>query len=640
MLRYLTAAIFIAIPFEPTHGAINSYGNVDPIGPSYWKGTVGDTSFGAVSIDNGSQLSSSSVYLGQAAGATGLVSVDGAGSSLNSYGSLQIGLFGAGLLAVTNQGMLSTNSSVVGNASGATGLVTIDGSETTWSNANGIYVGSGGAGTVSVTNGGKVETTSGTLAASSGTGMISVDGAGSIWSSSAFLWIGSRGHGVLAISNGGEVNVDHNVALGIQDSGSGAIHLNNGTLTAGSVSGDLGNITGTGDVYARGIVSDLDLVFDSSHGLNRTLTLNEGPGQNVTLHLEIDGSGSMGVGWAGTGTMTVRDGSIVNSANGYVGWGARSQGTVAVAGPGSIWATQDELIIGQRGRADLTITHGGIVRSGYAHIGNAPGSTGSVSVEGTGSAWINQGAGIGIGSSGVGSLRVLNGGFVHDANVALTGIGYDPTGQGRLIVDGANSQVAIEGQLDIGHYGVGIVFITNGGLIRVGEGLAIDVAGDGDSFVNMASNGKLALAGDAEDSLMHFLELIHGTAAIRYWDDEIGQLASLTTAISGDDYTLEYLTTGDLAGYTLLTVTAPGPEGDFDRDFDVDGADFLAWQRGESPAGLGPSDLRDWQANYGWVAASAPSATAVPEPAGLLLALAGITMAILTHTTCASRIRD
>lgn len=32
-------------------------------------------------------------------------------------------------------------------------------------------------------------------------------------------------------------------------------------------------------------------------------------------------------------------------------------------------------------------------------------------------------------------------------------------------------------------------------------------------------------------------------------------------------------------------------------DGDVDGRDFLVWQRGESPASAG--DLADWQANYG-----------------------------------------
>ena len=64
---------------------------------------------------------------------------------------------------------------------------------------------------------------------------------------------------------------------------------------------------------------------------------------------------------------------------------------------------------------------------------------------------------------------------------------------------------------------------------------------------------------------------------------------------------------------------AAGLNGDFDVDGDVDGDDFLEWQRGTAT----PADLALWQGNYG-----APSGTAtnsaVPEPASvLLLGIAG-----------------
>jgi hypothetical protein len=60
--------------------------------------------------------------------------------------------------------------------------------------------------------------------------------------------------------------------------------------------------------------------------------------------------------------------------------------------------------------------------------------------------------------------------------------------------------------------------------------------------------------------------------------------------------------------------------GDFDGDGDVDGRDFLAWQRGESPDPLSAGDLEDWQTNYGMTApVVAEAVTAVPEPSGLLL---------------------
>ncbi len=60
------------------------------------------------------------------------------------------------------------------------------------------------------------------------------------------------------------------------------------------------------------------------------------------------------------------------------------------------------------------------------------------------------------------------------------------------------------------------------------------------------------------------------------------------------------------------------PGGDFDSDGDVDGSDFLKWQRD----GLSAGDLADWTANYGPASAAAASA-AVPEPTSLLLLVLG-----------------
>jgi hypothetical protein len=59
--------------------------------------------------------------------------------------------------------------------------------------------------------------------------------------------------------------------------------------------------------------------------------------------------------------------------------------------------------------------------------------------------------------------------------------------------------------------------------------------------------------------------------------------------------------------------------GDFNGDDLVDGRDFLAWQRGDSPNPFSNDDLADWQSNFGVGAFNA--ATAVPEPGCLALIL-------------------
>jgi hypothetical protein len=65
--------------------------------------------------------------------------------------------------------------------------------------------------------------------------------------------------------------------------------------------------------------------------------------------------------------------------------------------------------------------------------------------------------------------------------------------------------------------------------------------------------------------------------------------------------------------------------GDFDADGDVDGQDFLRWQRGESPNPRSAVDLADWRANFGARAAAVAAATPLPEPPAAGLAIvAGI----------------
>jgi hypothetical protein len=63
--------------------------------------------------------------------------------------------------------------------------------------------------------------------------------------------------------------------------------------------------------------------------------------------------------------------------------------------------------------------------------------------------------------------------------------------------------------------------------------------------------------------------------------------------------------------------------GNFDHDNDVDGADFLAWQRGQSPTPFSLTDFADWQANFGADLSAAPASAAVPEAAAFQLAASG-----------------
>ena len=81
----------------------------------------------------------------------------------------------------------------------------------------------------------------------------------------------------------------------------------------------------------------------------------------------------------------------------------------------------------------------------------------------------------------------------------------------------------------------------------------------------------------------------------------------------------------EFAGRQFLYPYVPPQPGDFDGDGDVDGYDFLTWQR---DPGIG--ELTDWQANHG-AANSLSASQAVPEPTGILL-ITSYVVAIIPST--------
>lgn len=72
--------------------------------------------------------------------------------------------------------------------------------------------------------------------------------------------------------------------------------------------------------------------------------------------------------------------------------------------------------------------------------------------------------------------------------------------------------------------------------------------------------------------------------------------------------------------------------GDFDFEGDVDGRDFLIWQRGDSPLPTSATDLAAWQANYGSVAAATANLSAIPEPSTACAAMVGIAVMFLQRS--------
>ncbi len=561
--------LFLCIPAAPICAAITGTGGVTPANPVSWSSSttayVGETTSGSVTVDSGSDLLSAYAYIGYSAGYMGKVTVDGAGSTwINSY-DISVGLSGNGTLNVTGGGNVSNSTGSIGIYSGSTGVVTVDGTNSKWTNSTNLYVGRSGNGTLKITGGGNVSGQyydgqfiySIYIGSNSGsTGFVSVDGSNSKWTNGGILYVGSSGNGTLNITNGGNVSskngsigsnsgstgvvtVDgsnskwtHEYSLDVGESGNGTLNItgggtvivnkttnaaynpgstgtinfDNGTLTTAGLAASPSQLTGTGTINTRGLVSDVDLVFNSPVSLNQTFLFKYLPNQNVTVKLDMSNPaayGDLGAGWKGDGSLTIRDGITVYSIYGDIGHHTTATGVVTVTGTGSKWANSSYLYVGNNGKGTLDITAGGNVSNYESYIGYNSGSTGDVTVNGTNSKWTSESS-LDVGRSGNGTLKITGGGNVSNS----TGfIGIYSGSTGDVTVDGTNSKWINRSILYVGRSGNGTLNITGSGAVSNTNGYIgyssgatskVAVDGTGSMWTNSSAlyvgyNGKGAL---------------------------------------------------------------------------------------------------------------------------------------------------
>ncbi|MCA9238397.1 MAG: hypothetical protein KDA44_23150, partial [Planctomycetales bacterium] len=384
-----------------------------------------------------------------------------------------------------------------------------------------------------------------------------------------------------------------------------------------------------------------------------------------------DSSWSIGdyidVGRYGNGTIGVAAGGVVSAGSGFLGYGPEAVGMATITGSGSKWINSRDFFVGNKGRGMLNIEAGAEVSSSNIYLGYWGNSIGEVSVTGSGSK-LTSSENLIVGRGGSGVLWVDGGGEVACKYAQIESVARESTviglgsklttstdlrvgygGSGSLYVAGGGrvssrsgyigsfsdqtvSEVTITGPgsqwdndfLVVGYgpknVGGGTLNITDGGLVTVAESLRLDPVTPGkDGFVNISTGGMLAVFGDVAGSLTQFLGVIEGSGTIRYWLDEVGW-SPISGATQGVDYELQHFSTGDLHGYSLLTVgtISAGPPGDFNGDTIVDGADLLRWQRGGSPDPNSATDLAVWQTNYG-AATPLPTTADIPEPTAWIL---------------------
>jgi hypothetical protein len=147
------------------------------------------------------------------------------------------------------------------------------------------------------------------------------------------------------------------------------------------------------------------------------------------------------------------------------------------------------------------------------------------------------------------------------------------------------------------------------------------ITGTGDLTGDAVFNNDRVFSNAAGTSHYREGDIVSGTfGGVRY-DWKISYSGNITwdNADAGDVGTVTGNGTGVdvvLIGFGSVSVGIPG---DFDNDSDVDGRDFLIWQRNTSVG-----NLSDWQTNYGTGTGPLTAVTAVPEPGSLALLAAAV----------------
>jgi T5SS/PEP-CTERM-associated repeat protein len=573
---------------------------------------VGRDGNGTMAITNGGSVESNgNSYIGYSTGTLGEVTVRGLGSAWAIDGNFWIGHSGSGTLNVVDGGIVTVDHSSdgsyfasIGSSAGATGSLTVDGAGSAFNDEYYLYVGDSGSGTMTITNGGLVSSWAGEVGRSAGSsGEVTVDGAGSMWTTTGGIVLGGDGTGSMTVSNGGQVaafgtNVSPSGTL-VLDGGTldvtgfasrplGTVFLNNGTLNAASLFCNPSDFDGTGTINAHGLVSDSHLVFSASNGSSHTFTIEGKSGQHIIVNLSADGTGKMGAGLYGKGSVEVTEGVSIRSSEGQLGRYQGSRGTARVDGVGSSWVSSGSMIVGDHGSAELSITRGGEVKSMRGYIGHESGSTGAATVDGAGSTWtieyvdsddwtyLDNGC-LYVGDEGAGTLRVLNGGSVSGYRGY---VGYRSGAMtGEATVDGTGSTLTLSDSLYVGYFqfGEGLLRITQAGQVIIGSALrncstvAIGVSNDNmlqvgvneaGEFANVGTVALWAQAGLAAGTYTPISVNGTWTGSGTYeafggaWDETLHTftVAAAEQAVAGQQATLDLLTTQRLEVDSSLVV--------------------------------------------------------------------------------------
>ena len=584
-----------------TNVALTSGLVLDTTGDFY----VGQAGFGGLSLQSGASAQVRDVFIGENAGSTGAVTVTGAGTTLITDGTVgangyYVGDAGDGTLNVTGGGLArilnDTSGSIadlrVGNQAGSTGTLNVDGPGSQFIGEDSI-LGNAGSAVVNITGGGQllqnISTSPDAFAAqqAGSTAAITVTGAGSQWVARR-IEIGNSGDATLSVEAGGLVrSTAGNLVLGDASIGAGRVAVFGDTGGAMPTLSTLEVATGTLFVGGAG-TGDLRVGIDLDDnelggGLVVAPSITVGDLNATTSSLIVAGAdaevrslGSLKIGEEGKGYLEARSGAQVNvTGTFFLGDNDSGDGEALITGVGTkltadqIFAANDTAT-STPGVALITVSGGGEIEiSGIGSnadstgndaivLGDSGGATAELRIQGVGSRveTTNVGGGWFIGGSdgesgGVGTVAIDSGGAGRSGDRVV--VGYGTGAQGTLNIDGTGSTFDVDGDfLLVGFLGSGEVDITGGGVLNAngsGGAFIADGATAGGSSVTVSGAGsEFNLA-----NRLHVGDSARGTLTV-----ENGGVVRVATDATGGISDRLLVGSGSAADGSRLTVTGAG----------------------------------------------------------------------------------
>ncbi len=654
--------------------------------------TLNDTFQSNLRITNGGVVTSQATVLVETAGRVANVTVEGASSLWQISGDLRIadagddgfGGGGAATLTIRDGGQVDSDNVVVATAANSQATIFLENSDTLWDISGNLVLGgpdfatSGGTTNMTIASDATVQVGA-TMKVHVGSNVQLLGGTLSVFGSDNFIVDDADDFdflfGTLQYRNNATFSFsDMQMVLGlvptlgpaktIEVGGTATLNtsliIDGGTFSVGQLQGSStplflsGTLSLTNDNLTVGVSGRFgtNLALQSNRVLNIGNTVTIDPGSLLTIDQTTMTAGYM----ANNGEV------ILSGASAFLGGGNMdNMGRLSGSGrlglglsnaPGGVVqvSSGDHLIAagGQNfnsGRIDLT---GGTLEFTQFTQNN---SDGQIVGQGTiisRSTFINDGDMVFSGTTNfVGNITNSGSGLIRNTGAGPTTFFDDVIQNGDLrtsigastvflgAVSGTGSYsgtgtIRFEGDFTPGASPADIAFAGDIVLTESAR-LEIELAGNGGvpgtDFDRLNIAGTMDLGGALQISLLGgYMPSLGDSFQVLIAGNRNGMFDSILGTDLGGGLLLDVL-----YGFNNVTlqVVSAGLAGDFDFDADVDGADFLKWQRAESPIPMSTSDLADWEANFGVVGPPSSASAAVPEPTSGILLILGL--ALLSH---------